>query len=292
MSTDVELVLDARAMLGEGPLWDMDGQRLYWVDILRHTVHRFDPATSATDSVDVGELVGAAALSDRRSLVLALERGFAELDWDSRRITRLAEPVGEPTGTRFNDGKCDPKGRFWAGTMALDGDTPVGSLYRLERHGAVHHLLGDVTVSNGLAWSSDGRTMFYIDTPTRVVQAFDFDLEHGTIGNRRTAFAIPEADGIPDGMTSDADGMLWIAHWGGAQVTRWNPLTGHRISALALPVTQVTSCCFGGRMLDELYITSARTGLSDADLRSQPLAGGVFRAKPGVRGTPMYAYRA
>lgn len=290
MVENVELVVDARAELGEGPLWDALAQRLYWVNILGHTVHALDPASGATESVDVGYAVGAAAMAADDTLLLAIERGFALLDWPTHTLTLLAAPGGEPDGTRFNDGKVDPAGRFWAGTMPWKENAPIGSVYRLERDGSIRHMLGGVTVSNGLAWSADGLTLYYIDTPTHVVSAFDIDSEPGGLLNRRTVVAIPAGEGAPDGMTIDSEGMLWVAHWGGAQVSRWNPASGEQLGHISVPATQVTSCCFGGAALDELYITTARTGLSDAQLADQPLAGGIFRARPGVVGTAMTRY--
>jgi sugar lactone lactonase YvrE len=189
-------------------------------------------------------------------------------------------------GNRFNDGKCDLTGRFWAGTMDIEERRASGALYFLERN-KVRRVLGGVTISNGLGWSPNNDTMYYIDTPTRRVCAFDYNAETGKVKDRRTVVDFnPDQQGSPDGMAVDTEGKMWVAHWGGSRVTRWNPATGRPLDAVILPVSQVTSCCFGGRNLDELYITTARTGLDREALLRQPLAGGVFRVKTGLRGLP------
>jgi len=281
---EAELVLDAHAQLGEGATWDAAGGRLVWVDILRGQAHRFDPAAAGDRAVDVGQHVGTAVPRARGGLLLALRDGFATLD-DDGALRWIARVEADRPGNRMNDGKCDPRGRFWAGTMAYDETPGAGSLYRLDPDGTVTTMLTGVTISNGLAWSADQRTMWYIDTPTHGVDAFDFDAEAGTIANRRRVVAVPEADGSPDGMTVDHDGCLWVAMWGGAAVRRYRP-DGTLDTVVALPVSQVTSAAFGGGRADELYVTSAREGLSDEQLAAQPHAGALFRVRPGVTGPP------
>jgi sugar lactone lactonase YvrE len=272
-----ELVLDARARLGEGPFWDARQGRLGWVNILDREVHAFDPSTGRDSAVDVGEHVGAAIPRARGGLVLALKGGFALLD-DSGQVTPVAS-VAAP-GTRMNDGKADPRGRVLAGTMAYDETPGAGSLYRLDPDGGVHILLDAVTVSNGLAWSADGATLYYADTPTGGVDAFDYDLDSGAIANRRRAISVPSAAGLPDGMTIDHEGHLWVALWGGWAVRRY-ATDGTLLAVVDLPVSQVTSCAFGGPDGGDLYITSAAAG---TDRTEQPHAGGLFRCRPGVTG--------
>jgi sugar lactone lactonase YvrE len=203
----------------------------------------------------------------------------------------LAEVEAHLPENRFNDGKCDPAGRYWAGTMSLTDQPSKGALYQLEADHTVKRLIPDVSISNGLAWTSDGGTMYFADTPTRQIAAFDYDLVTGDVNNRRTVVHIPEDQGFPDGMTIDSEGMIWVAHWDGWQVSRWNPNTGEQLCAIPVPASQVTSCTFGGPDLDQLFITTARVGLDEEELSKQPLAGGVFRAMPGVKGVPANRYR-
>lgn len=290
-----ELVLDAKATLGEGSIWNANRQQLHWVDIDGRRVFTFDPATGGNRSYDVGQKVGAVVPRARGGSMLALHEGFAEFDPETGQVTpRPRPPEHDPAKVRFNDGKCDPAGRFWAGTMALvkkQGDPPRGMLYRLDADGSMHVMLRGVGTSNGIAWSLDRRTMYYIDTPLMRVDGFDYDDRTGAIAGRRTVVVIPPGIGRPDGSTLDAKGMLWIGMWEGWGVTRWNPRTGELLQTIRLPVARVTSCAFGGRELDTLYITSARIGLTDEQLAQQPLAGGLFKVKPGMRGVPAYAYQ-
>ncbi len=289
MPDQVELVLDAKATLGEGAIWHAPGQVLYWVDILAGQVHVFKPSTGVDRAVEAGQPVGTVVPRRSGGVMVAVQHGFGSLDLETGELHIVNDPEADRPGNRFNDGKCDPAGRFWAGTMQ-EGAPNQGSLYVLEAEGRVWRALSEVTTSNGIAWSHDHQTMYYIDTPTREVAAFDYDLETGAIGNRRVAVTIPADDGAPDGMTIDAEGMLWVAHWNGGRVTRWDPARGWLLQTIRLPVSRVTSCAFGGPGLDELYITSARTGLDKATLARQPLAGGLFRARPGVAGVPAFEY--
>ena len=281
----VELVVAAAAELGEGPVWDAHEDRLVWVDILGRRVHRTSSA-GETESIDMPLHVGAVAPRAAGGYVAALQDGFWIVgDGAARRIAAVAE--ARP-GIRFNDGKCDPAGRFWAGTMAYDEAAGAACLYRLDRDGGVTRVLDGVTISNGLAWSGDGRTMFYIDTPTRAIAAFEFAPATGEIGGRRTVVEIPADLGWPDGMAIDAEGGLWVALWDGGAVHRY--VDGRLEQVIRMPVSRPTSCAFGGPDLDELYVTSASTGLSAAARRSEPLAGGLFRVRPGVRGVAASVY--
>ncbi|HUJ41985.1 MAG TPA: SMP-30/gluconolactonase/LRE family protein [Opitutaceae bacterium] len=288
-----DLALDARALLGEGAIWNDAIRRLHWIDIEAHRVFTFDPATGENRACNVGQRIGTVVPRARGGLMLALQDGFASLDLETGRVTPpLRPPEHDPAVVRFNDGKCDPAGRFWAGTIALrKGSKPLGRLYRLDADGSVRVMLHDVGNSNGIAWSLDRRTVYYIDTPLLRVDAFDYDNATGAIANRRAIISIPPGLGRPDGSTLDAEGMLWIALWDGWGVTRWNPQTGELLQTIRLPVARVTSCAFGGQDLGTLYITSARNGLTDEQLAAQPLAGGLFKVKPGVVGMRAFAYR-
>lgn len=281
-----ELVLDAGALLGEGPCWDARSQQLFWVDIEGFELHITDPAIRLDRVIDVGQHVGAVAIRKSGGVMLALREGFAHLDLEIEALTIIHDPERHLPENRFNDGKCDPAGRFWAGTMALSAAPGCGSLYCLDTDLTVHHRMAEVSISNGMAWSLDERTMYYIDSLAHSVSAFDYDKATGEIAHRRDVIHIPHEMGTPDGMTIDIEGMLWVALWDGSRVCRWNPQTGELLETVVLPVTRPTSCAFGGPDLDILYITSASTRLDEKTLASQPLAGGLFMCHPGVRGLP------
>ncbi len=283
ISDDVELVLDARAAVGEGAVWDETGGQLVWVDIPVGLVHRLDPASGRDESIDVGQPVGAIVLREAGGYVLALRDGFALLDPTGPEIRVVREVEARDPRTRMNDGRCDSAGRFWAGTMALDMRSGAGSLYRLDRDLSAVKLLDRLTVPNGIAWSPDDRTMYLVDSGEHCVDAFDFNAEAGTIDHRRRLIEIPQQDGLPDGMSIDVDGCLWIALWGGWAVRCYEP-DGRLRRRVDLPVARVTSCAFGGENLNELYVTSAGEGLTTDQRARQPHAGGVFRLRPGTQG--------
>jgi len=279
-----ELLFDTKALLGEGPIWDAHTQTLYWVDILNKRVYAEGNILAQLD-----DFVGCIAPRNGGGLILTQRFGFARLEVDSVELTSLASPENVPTNNRFNDGKCDPRGRFLAGTMDMGEKDPTGSLYSFDGK-SITKLLGNVTISNGLTWSPDHKTFYYIDTPTREVKAFDYDMETGALANPRVAVRVTESLGWPDGMTSDMQGHLWIAMWGGAQVTKWNPNTGELLEQIPVPAKNVSSCIFGGKNLNELYLTSARLGLDEATLVEYPLTGGVFRLETNVEGMPTFEF--
>jgi sugar lactone lactonase YvrE len=290
MAGDVELVVDARAVLGEGPLWHGGQGRLHWVDIEGGLLHIFDPTTGKDRALPVGTRVGTVVPRASGGLLLALESGFSFFDPEGGGLTPIADPEETLPTNRFNDGKCDPSGRFWAGTMDMELTPGAGSLYRLDADLSVHRVLDNVSISNGLAWSLDLRTLYYIDTPTRAVTAFDYDDATGAISRGRDVVSVPEELASPDGMTIDAEGKLWVAHWGAGAVCRWDPNTGELMGTISVPAAHTTACAFGGDDLGDLYVTTARSGLSEAQLAAQPLSGGVFRARPGVRGVPAFEF--
>jgi sugar lactone lactonase YvrE len=278
-----ELVLDARSELGEGPCWDPIHDRLIWVDITRALVHFYEPSSGRDTALDVGQPVGCAARRASGGLILGLRDGFALLDSPASKVELVASVEHANDLNRMNDGKCDPQGRFWAGTMAFDSTSGAGALYRFDlEHGAVP-IVTSTTVSNGIDWSPDERTMYYVDSGAHSVDAFDWDGEHGTIGNRRPLIEIQESEGVPDGMTVDADGYLWVAIWDGWAVRRYAP-DGTLDRVVEIPVARVTSCVFGGPDLSDLYVTSASIGLDERDIKRQPHAGGLFRVRTGIRG--------
>lgn len=278
-----EIVVEAKALLGEGPAWDMKTQTLYWVDILEKRVHANEGILTQLD-----DFVGCLAPRRNGHLLLGMRSSFADLDPASGRLTTLAS-LEESPHNRMNDGKCDPAGRFVAGSMDMDEKEPSGSLYSFDGTN-IRRLLDGIRISNGLAWSPDHKTLYYIDTPTREVRAFDYDLSNGQIANPRTAVTIPDGLGWPDGMTADSTGNLWIAMWGGAQITRWDPRSGQLLDKIPLPALQTTACIFGGRDMNELYVTSARVGMSQADLNKYPLSGSLFKVTTAESGMPTFEF--
>lgn len=292
VSRQLELVLDAQAILGEGPLWDVQDQCLWWIDIEAGIVHRYDPAQNRDDARKVGQRIGTIVRRASGGVVLALETGIAAWEWPDGPLQMLASPEAGIANHRFNDGKCDPSGRFWAGTLNYaNEDLPEGTLYRLDYDLGISSQLDGICVSNGIVWTSDRRTMYYIDSPTRRIDAFDYDDATGTIAGRRTAIALPEGMGYPDGMTIDAEDNLWVALWSGWGVVRFDPRSGELLERIEVPASQVTACALGGPELKDLYITTARRGLDPVALADQPLAGGLFLARVDIPGTPSVPFR-
>lgn len=282
-----ELVIDAKADLGEGPVWH-DGV-LSWVNIIAGEVHRYDPRTGESDTRNVGQAVGALVPRYGGGLVLALRDGFAALPSMDGALDWLVEVEADNTANRMNDGKCDRAGRFWASTMAFEATADAGALYRLDPDLSVRKVLDGLTIGNGLAWSADDRRFYFIDSMSGGVDVMDFDPDTGAVTNRRQLVKIPSSDGIPDGMTIDDDGCLWVALWGGGAVRRYTP-EGQLDQVIELPAPNVTACTFGGDDLGDLYITTARQTMTDGDLAAQPQAGGVFRVRPGVTGAPAFGF--
>jgi len=281
-----ECVLDAKATLAEGPCWLESHQALLWVDIEGSSICLFDPQTGDNQKWPTPSHVGVAVPTRCGDWLAATQHGFLRLDPATGEITMLVDPEEELPRNRFNDGKCDPQGRFWAGSISYDRTPGAASLYRLDENLSVQRMLADVSTSNGLTWSLDGSTFYYIDTPTRRVDAFDFSPTTGEISHRRTVIRVPEEMGKPDGMTIDREGMLWIALWGGWCVSRWDPVQGELLGRVHVAAERVSSCCFGGPDFSQLYITTARSGLDQEGLDNQPLAGGLFRVETGHQGLP------
>ena len=283
MITKPELVLECAAVIGEGPTWDSSIARLVWVDIPAGHVHLFDPESGDNKTFSMGQAVGVAVLGPEGRLVVACADGFYGLDPSTGRTSLLAKVEADLPESRMNDGACDALGRLWAGTMSDKAVPGVGSLYRFDPDRRVTKMLANLTISNGIGWSLDNSRMYYIDSGTQTLDTFDFDLADGSISNRRSLVAIPDAEGMPDGLTVDSEGCVWVALWGGGAIRRYSP-SGVLTVQYDLPVEFVSSCGFGGPNLDELYITTGRYTLTLEALKKQPGAGGLFRFRPGVQG--------
>jgi len=282
----IDCVVDAKAALGEGPLWDPRDQVLWWVDIKGNAIHRFDPATRQDRIWKTPEDVGCLAVREQGGLVVALRRGLHFFDPQSGAFDLICEPGGEPQGNRFNDGKPDRQGRFWPGTM-YEGDrpTPSAALYRLAPNLSCHRMVSGITCSNGLAWSPYSAVMYYADSPAQRVWAWDFDPVSGEIENRRTFIDTAPFGSNPDGATVDVEGAYWLTLPEADKVARFDP-TGKLMRIIDFPAYHPTCAMFGGADLDVLYITTATMFRTREELAKRPLTGGLFAMDVGVKGLP------
>lgn len=279
-----ELVSDHICLCGEGPLWDAQNKQFYWIDIVSGQINCLSD-DKRLKHVETGQKIGTIGLTESGAIIAALKDGIYKVDSANAELVKLLDPEADKPDNRFNDGKCDPAGRFWVGSMSDIGVAGQGSLYTLEQDGVISKKLDGLSISNGLAWDLGRKKFYHIDTPTRQIVSYDYCNGTGGISNGKPVVSIPETEGTPDGMTVDEEGMLWIAHWNGARVSRWNPDTGSKLQEIFLPVSKVTSCTFGGDNLDDLYVTTAKVGLGEKELDEQPLAGATFVFRQvGVRG--------
>ena len=283
----VDCVLKSQAILGESPIWDSTEKVVYWVDIEAHNIHRFHPNSSVNDTFHLSQIVSSVALRQQGGLIITVKDNFAYFNPDTGTLDLLGGPQLDMLECRFNDGKCDRQGRFWAGTMNLvHYDAPSGNLYRFDPDGRITRTLSHVRLSNGLGWSPDNRVMYFVESFRHCIHAFDFDSAEGTISNQRVFASVDEnSTGVPDGLTVDAEGCVWSAQPGLGQVVRYSP-TGAVECVIELPVPRPTSCTFGGENLDVLYVTSATETLTAEQLAQAPLSGSLFAVYPGVHGLP------
>ena len=286
----VELVYQINSKLGEGAYWNHKTQEFWWIDIEDKKFYIFDPVTGKNATHSLPSKVGTVVPSSSGSAILATEEGIIEYALDTKDYRLISDVDSDIKTTRLNDGKCDPAGRLWVGSMDLNTTKPYGSLYSVDKGNVTKHL-SDITISNGIIWTKNNKTMYYIDTPTGVVMAYDFDNKSGTISNGRTAVKVDPNLGYPDGMAIDENDNLWVCLWNGNAVVNFDPRTGKLIQKIEVPAHNVTSCAFGGPDLDILYITTATVDMSDEELNALPLSGSLFKCEPGVKGVKSSVYK-
>jgi sugar lactone lactonase YvrE len=287
-SVEAEPVGEATAVLGEGPYWVPEDSALLWVDIPNGQLFRTQFPSGATQSMSLGAVSaafpalggGILTAGDNRLMLHTPPSGSGDA-W----VSRMVAEVPSREGIRFNDASVDPAGRVWVGSMHVDESEPLGNLYRLDPGRELTAVVKGVTVSNGIGWSPDGSRMYYTDSPMRQVDVFDYDPATGEAFARRPFADLSRVDGVPDGLTVDLDGCVWVAMWGGGALRRFTP-GGHQDAVLRVPVSRPTSCAFGGPDLTDLFVTTASIDLTDAQLAAEPLAGRLLRLRPGPSGLP------
>ena len=284
MYTDFTTIA-SQCFLGEGPLWHSSRGSFFWVDIERGNLYEYHLANDVSKTRHFPHRLTVVLKGKDGKLILGLDRRLARFDLETEELEWLCGVEDDLPLHRFNDGKVDPKGRIWIGTLSTTFTDGAGSLYRIDADLQPKKVLSELTISNGMAWSADAKTFYFIDTPTRQICEYSFDVESGEIESRRVAVEMPKEMGFPDGMCIDREGMLWVGHYGGSGVYRWNPDSGELLDKIELPVPHVTSCCFGGENLDHLLITTAQENLSEDDLKKYPQSGNAFVVKVGVSGS-------
>jgi D-xylonolactonase len=282
-----ECVLRYTATVGESPLWHAREKRLYWIDIQKRKLHRFNPSTGRNESFSLPEIVTSFTFRKGGGLLLTLKKRFAFFDPATGELEQIGSVDARLPNNRFNDGKCDPNGNFWTGTMnSVKWKSPSGHLFRIDPERTIRTMRSRVVCSNGCGWSPDGKTFYHTESFRYAIYAYDFNWRRGTLSRRRVFAGVdPKSGGFPDGMTVDRDGFVWSCMVGPGQIWRYDP-AGKVVKVLSLPVPRATDCTFGGAKLDTLFITTARETMSPAQLKRFPLSGSLFACKPGVRGIP------
>jgi len=281
---EVSVACDTVAGIGEGAIWDYKNNRLLWIDT-QGSLFIYTPSDGKNKEIKLDKLIGTVVPYKKNAVIVALIDGIYELDLETEETTLICSPESPRVeGNKYNDGKCDSKGRLWVGTMDINANGGRGGFYVVRGNGEFEQVLEDVSISNGVCWSLDGDKMYYQDSPLRTVSQFDFDEKKGIISEREEVIKVPKGMGDPDGNTLDATGMVWMANWGGACVSKWNPHTGQMLQKIDVPAYNVTSLAFGGENLDELYITSASLYMPEDKESEYPDAGKLFVCKPGCKG--------
>ncbi len=274
----------SQCILGEGPIWHAERKCCFWVDIEKGRLFEYNWLTKNIQSWKFDHRLTLAVQGIKDHLILGLDGGIGRFNLATKKLEWLIDIENDLPENRCNDGACDSYGRLWIGTMQMNFKEGAGSLYCIDKNLHLTKKLKKVTISNGIAWSPDNKRLYYIDSPAQSVQSFIFKEETGEISFEKIAIQIPLEMGTPDGMAIDQDGMLWIAHWGGFGIYKWDPYKGSLLDKIEIPVPNVTSCTFAGEDLDHLVITTARESLTAADLEKYPQSGNTFWTKVGVRG--------
>ena len=282
------LLYDCRSELAEGPLWISESNSFMWVDIEGGHLYQYRLADGEVRSWDFPHRLTMVIEASGGKLLLALDAKLALFDPKTEALDWLLDLHPDDPSMRCNDGACDPQGRLWAGTMSLQMTEGAASLYRIGNDRIPHRMLSGITISNGLCWSLDGKTMYYIDSPTQKVQAYRFDPQTGDIRFIKDVIVVPKELGTPDGMCMDENGLIWVGHYGGSGVFCWNPENGNLVEKIEVPAPNVTSCAFGGPSGNQLLITTARENMSDELLADYPHSGSVFSVNLPVKGAPVY----
>ncbi|WP_282043733.1 SMP-30/gluconolactonase/LRE family protein [Winogradskyella flava] len=280
----VELAYKTDTLLGEGAIWNHESNELYWIDIEGKTLHIYDPNLNTNRSFPTASHIGTVVPKNKNEALIALVDGIHSIDLNTGKTSLFADMKTVLTNCRLNDGKCDPAGRFWVGSMQWQQQKGKANLFTINSDASVTKKMDSVTISNGIVWAKDKKTMYYIDTPTSQIKAYNYDNVTGNISNERVAIQISEDLGFPDGMTIDEEDMVWVGMWNGNAVIRFNPQTGELLQKIEVPAHNVTSCAFGGENLDVLYITTASIDMTDQEKEKYPLAGSVFKVSLGVKG--------
>ena len=282
---EVKVACDTVASLGEGAIWDYKNNRLLWIDGTEGKVFIYTPSDGKNKEISVGKTIGTIVPYEKNKVVVALSDGIYELDLETEKLTFICSPENPVLeGNRYNDGKCDAQGRLWVGTMDMKEETGKAGLYILKGNGECQQVLKNVIVSNGICWSLDGKKMYYHDSPLRTISVFDCDLNKSILSGRKEVVKMPDDMGNPDGNTIDADGMVWVANWGGACVSKWNPNTGEMLQKIDVPAYNVASVAFGGENLEDLYITTTSIRMPEDKVSLYPDAGKLFVCQPGCKG--------
>ncbi|MBC7380277.1 MAG: SMP-30/gluconolactonase/LRE family protein [Burkholderiaceae bacterium] len=283
---DVQCVAETRSMLGEGPIWSPRDNALVWVDIFTPSIHWYEPLADVDKELKLGSMVSIAIPKSTGGLLVATPTGLMTLDITSKKLSMFCHPESERPGNRYNDGKCDRMGRLWIGTLDMATAANRGSLFKVNADGTSEKMDSGFTVANGLGWSPDNQTMYFTDSARKIIYAYDFDLRAGAISNRRPFVTFAPDDGMPDGLTVDEEGDVWVAVWDAWRVSRYSA-DGAETMRIRMPVPRPTSCCFGGADLETLYVTSGSVRLDQAALDAAPQSGNLFAIRiPNVRGLP------